>query len=115
MFPGMTTQLAPAMAPTLVLRGPLDTVAVTWLLDRMSRLTADRVVLDCSGVSSVDPVGAARLWMVGQRLEEAGKRLRVLALPERFLRRLRHHPLLRFAEQEDAVLTDPFGAVVSSR
>lgn len=107
---------APDAAATLVLRGPLDTTAVTFLLDRMSTIPdAEHVVLDCSGVSSVDPVGAARLWMVGQRLEEAGRGFRLLALPERFLRRLRMHPILRFAEREDAVFTDPFGGMVSSR
>lgn len=112
----MTTTPDSRPAATLVLRGPLDTTAVSWLLDRMSILPdLDQVMLDCSGVSSVDPVGATRLWMVGQRLEEAGRKLRVLALPERFLRRLRLHPLLRFAEHEDPVFTDPFGVVASTR
>lgn len=110
-----TTTLA-AIAPTLVLRGPLDTNAVTWLLDRLSANPDTRhVVLDCSGVSSVDPVGAARLWMLGQRMEQAGRHFRLLALPEHFLRRLRLHPLLRFTEREDPVFTDPFGVAGSSR
>jgi ABC-type transporter Mla MlaB component len=73
------------------------------------------VSLDCSGVSAVDPVGAARLWMVGQRLEEAGRTFRLLSLPERFLRRLRLHPVSRFAEVEDVVFVDPFAVAVSSR
>ena len=112
----MTTPHVSDAAATLVLRGPLDTTAVSFLLDRMSMIPdTEQVLLDCSGVSSVDPVGAARLWMVGQRLEEAGRRFRMLALPERFLRRLRLHPILRFAELEDAMFTDPFGGMASRR
>ena len=112
----MTTPHAANTAATLVLRGPLDTTAVSFLLDRMSMIPdTEHVLLDCSGVSSVDPVGAARLWMLGQRLEEAGRRFRMLALPERFRRRLRLHPIIRFAELEDAMFTDPFGAMVSGR
>jgi anti-anti-sigma regulatory factor len=112
----MTTPHAPDLAATLVLRGPLDTTAVSFLLDRMSTIPeTEQVVLDCSGVSSVDPVGAARLWMAAQRLEEAGRRFRMLALPERFLRRLRLHPIMKFADLEDAVFTDPFRGMASSR
>ena len=98
------------------MRGPLDTSAVNHLLDRIAQApAADQVVLDCSQVSSVDPVGTARLWMLARELEHAGRALRIIGLPERFIRRLRRHPVLRFVEQEDSVFTDPFVAVVSGR
>ena len=102
--------------PAVLMRGPLDTSAVNHLLDRIARAPdADQVVLDCSGVSSVDPVGTARLWVLARDLELAGRMLRIIGLPERFIRRLRLHPVLRFVEQEESVFTDPFGAVGSSR
>lgn len=98
------------------LRGPLDTGAVTHLLDRInSTPDTHEFVVDCSGVSSVDPVGAAKLWMIGRELEGTGRMLRLLSLPERFLRRMRLHPLIRYAELDDAVFTDPFAQAVSTR
>ncbi len=98
------------------LRGPLDTSAVSHLLDHISRDPgAAEVIVDCSGVSSVDPVGAARLWILGRELEGMGRIFRLLALPERFLRRMRLHPLIRYAELDDAIFTDPFAPAVSSR
>ena len=98
------------------LRGPLDTNAVSHLMERINRAPdAAEVVVDCSGVSSVDPVGAARLWIVGRELEGTGRIFRLLSLPERFLRRMRLHPLIRYAELDDAVFTDPFGVVGSTR
>ena len=108
--------IAPSSRPEVQLRGPLDTSAVNHLLDRIAEAPdAGEVLLDCSLVSSVDPVGTARLWVLARELELAGRMLRIIGLPERFIRRLRLHPVLRFVEQEDSVFTDPFGAVVSSR
>jgi len=99
------------------MRGPLDTTAVNHLLDRIARTpdASQVVVIDCSLVSSVDPVGTARLWALARELELAGRMLRIIGLPERFIRRLRLHPVLRFVEQDESVFTDPFGAAVSSR
>jgi hypothetical protein len=48
-------------------------------------------------------------------MELAGRMLRIIGLPERFIRRLRLHPVLRFVEQEENVFADPFSATVSSR
>jgi len=98
------------------MRGPLDTTAVNHLLDRIAATPdASQLVIDCSQVSSVDPVGTARLWVLARELELAGRMLRIIGLPERFIRRLRLHPVLRFVEQDESVFTDPFGAAVSSR
>jgi anti-anti-sigma regulatory factor len=98
------------------MRGPLDTSAVDHLLTRIAQAPgAEPVLVDCSGVSSVDPVGTARLWVLARELELTGRVFRIIGLPERFIRRLRLHPVLRFVEQEDSVFTDPFGAAVSSR
>ncbi len=98
------------------MRGPLDTTAVNHLLDRIADSPdAAHLVLDCSQVSSVDPVGTARLWMLARELELAGRMIRIIGLPERFIRRLRLHPVLRFVEQEESVFADPFSAAVSSR
>jgi anti-anti-sigma regulatory factor len=102
--------------PEVQVRGPLDTIAVNHLLDRIAQAPdASHVVIDCSQVSSVDPVGTARLWVLARELELAGRMLRIIGLPERFTRRLRLHPVLRFVEQEESVFTDPFGAAVSTR
>ena len=98
------------------MRGPLDTSAVTYLLDRIAESPeAAQVLVDCSAVSSVDPVGTARLWVLARELEVSGRVLRLIGLPERFIRRLRLHPVLRFVEQEESVFADPFSAAVSSR
>ena len=98
------------------MRGPLDTTAVNHLLDRLASTPAtEQPVVDCSQVSSVDPVGTARLWMLARELELAGRMIRIIGLPERFIRRLRLHPVLRFVEQEESVFADPFSAIVSSR
>jgi ABC-type transporter Mla MlaB component len=102
--------------PEVQMRGPLDTIAVNYLLDRIAQAPdAEHVVLDCSRVSSVDPVGTARLWVLCRELELAGRMLRIIGLPERFIRRLRLHPVLRFVEQDESVFADPFSAAVSSR
>lgn len=102
--------------PEVLVRGPLDTSAVNHLLDRIAAAPdAAQLVVDCSQVSSVDPVGTARLWVLARELELAGRVLRIIGLPERFIRRLRLHPLLRFVEQEESVFADPFSAAVSSR
>ncbi len=102
--------------PEVQMRGPLDTTAVNHLLDRIAATPdASQLLIDCSQVSSVDPVGTARLWVLARELELAGRMLRIIGLPERFIRRLRLHPVLRFVEQEESVFTDPFGAAVSSR
>ena len=109
-----STSRAGAITPSV--RGPLDTVAVNHLLDRLAQSPdSDQVVVDCSGVSSVDPVGTARLWVLARELELAGRVLRIIGLPERFIRRLRLHPVLRFVDQEESVFADPFGVAVSSR
>jgi ABC-type transporter Mla MlaB component len=114
----MTT---PATTPSstdiaMTLRGPLDSTAVNHLLDHIAQLPDQRqLLIDCTAVSSVDPVGTARLWALARELELAGRMLRVIGMPERFVRRLRLHPILRFLEQEDMVFTDPFMVVASSR
>jgi anti-anti-sigma regulatory factor len=98
------------------MRGPLDTTAVNHLFQSFAEAPDTReLVIDCTGVSSVDPVGTARLWLLARDLELAGRALRLIGLPERFVRRLRLHPVLRFVEREDSVFTDPFVAVGSSR
>jgi ABC-type transporter Mla MlaB component len=100
----------------MTLRGPLDSTAVNHLLDHIARLPDQpQLLVDCSSVSSVDPVGTARLWALARELELSGRVFRVIGLPERFVRRLRLHPILRFLEQEDAVFTDPFMVVASER
>jgi anti-anti-sigma regulatory factor len=102
--------------PEVQMRGPLDTTAVNHLLDRIASTPGARqLVIDCSQVSSVDPVGTARLWVLAREMELAGRMLRIIGLPERFSRRLRLHPVLRFVEQEENVFADPFSATVSSR
>jgi ABC-type transporter Mla MlaB component len=116
-FLSMTNpSIAMSFRPEVALRGPLDTTAVNHLLDRIAQAPeANQLTVDCSAVSSVDPVGTARLWVLARELELAGRMLRIIGLPERFIRRLRLHPLLRFVEQEDAVFTDPFAVAGSSR
>lgn len=111
-----TSNSVPSTRAAVHLRGPLDNSAVSELLDRISSTPdASEVVVDCSGISSVDPVGAARLWILGRELEGMGRIFRILSLPERFLRRMRLHPLIRYAELDDAIFTDPFAQAMSSR
>ena len=102
-FPGMTNpdSASSSFRREMQMRGPLDTSAINYLLDHIAQApNAAQVLVDCSAVSSVDPVGTARLWVLARDLELSGRVLRIIGMPERFIRRLRLHPVLRFVEQE---------------
>jgi anti-anti-sigma regulatory factor len=102
--------------PSLEVRGPLDSNAVSELIDRVAALPGPRAVrLDLTRVTAVDPVGAARLWSLAKSLQLAGCAMRLAGLPARFARRLRLHPLIAFVEgEEDVVFSDPFGSAQAS-
>ncbi|HXE58896.1 MAG TPA: STAS domain-containing protein [Gemmatimonadales bacterium] len=102
----------PPRRPTLLrLRGPVDPGAVDDLRRQLAgHPEAGRdLLVRCAGVTAVDPVGAARLWLWCREVTASGRhRVRLVDLPERFVRRLRRHPLAGFLGSEDEVFTDPF-------
>ena len=110
----MTTALPPTPA-RLELRGPLDAGAVDWLRRRLAAVDVPDPTIRCEGVTAVDPVGAACLWLLCLDLDRAGRTVRLAALPARFARRLRLHPLAGFLDREDEVFADPFRTPVGSR
>ena len=102
--------------PVIRLQGPLDATAVASIRRRLAHIpsTASTVVLDCAGVTAVDPVGAASLWRACADALAQGRRVLLVDLPARFAWRLRRHPLLAHACREDALFTDPFATAAPS-
>ena len=101
----------------LRLAGPLDIGAVDHVrnvLDSVAR-DATHVVLHCERVSAVEPAAAACLWDLCRGTERGGRRqVRIQGLPDRFLRRLRLHPLIGYVIGEDEIFEDPFGRILPS-
>lgn len=112
----MLSRRAPR-AGDLALDGTLDHAAVTQLTTQL--LAASQLPLDihvrCDGLATVEPDGAARLWLLLHQLEsERGHRIRLLGLPDGLARQLRSHPLAPYVVSEEELFRDPFTAGDSS-
>ncbi len=70
-----------------------------------------RLSIDCGPVRSVDPVGAALLWLLCLETERStGMRINLIDLPRVLVQRLRHHPLLEYVGGGDDIFADPFAS-----
>jgi hypothetical protein len=70
-----------------------------------------RLSLDCGPVRSIEPVGAALLWLLCVETERStGTRISLIDLPSRIIHRLRSHPLLEYVAGGDELFQDPFGS-----
>jgi hypothetical protein len=78
-------------------------------------LAPRRLDLDCGTVHSMDPVGAALLWLLCVELERSvGTHVRLVNLPVPVLQRLRSHPLNHYVVYGDDMFQDPFNAPLPS-
>ncbi len=100
----------------LHLHGPIDPIAVDHLRRQIDRLEPGRrtILIDCTKVTEIDPIGMAALWSLCARSERTDALLGLTRLPERLLRRLRSHPILAYIMNEDELFRDPFGSLVES-
>ena len=96
----------------LQVRGPLDVPAVDHirrLLDRLDAPGSGMMIL-CDDLTRLDPVAVAALWTLCVQTERRGLRIQIDGLSERHLRRLRAHPILRFAPSAEDIFEDPFAS-----
>ena len=101
----------------LTMDGPLSNA----LVDRIQAvITASapetrEFVLEARGITGLDPVAAARLWLFCDRGETSGRRrVRIESLAPEIARRLRRHPLRLFLTHDEAVFDDPFASLAPS-
>ena len=72
-------------------------------------LAPRRLDLECGTVRSIDPVGAALLWLLCTELERSvGTHITLTHLPPSVAQRLRSHPLLRYIAFGEELFQDPF-------
>lgn len=116
-FSDLRVSFAAPTSLVIRLRGRIDGQIVDDVrraIERAPREALD-VTLDCAGVSGIDPVGAARLWLLCLNAPASfGRKVTLADLPLRLARRMRTHPLLAFVPSEDAMFEDPFGRLAPS-
>lgn len=100
----------------LILKGPLDPVAVDHVRRAVTTLPADtvRVRILCGRVTTVDPVGVAGLWRLCCEARLRGLELSLDGLPDRMAWRLRRHPIMEFAGLEEEIFGNPLASLAPS-
>lgn len=113
--PDSTSRL-PTGRLTLVVRGPLDPTAVEHIRRQVARLPENiaRIRLDCSGLSTLDPVGVAAVWRLCEESRHRGVGLRMDDVPPHLARRLRCHPVMAFILVDPDPFQDPFASLAPS-
>jgi len=103
----------PAIIP---LRGPLDADSVFAVMGQLQRLSPEggRVLLDCSRVTAMDPIGVNALWRSCQREARSGRRVLISELPVPLATRLRRHPITEYLVNTDELFRDPFSTMQPS-
>lgn len=101
---------------TLVVRGPLDPTAVEHIRRQVARLPENiaRIRLDCSGLSTLDPVGVAAIWQLCEESRQRGVGFRMDDVPTHLVRRLRSHPVMAFISVDPDPFQDPFASLAPS-
>lgn len=113
----MTTTL-PEPPPVLALTGMLDGAAATAVRRRLRAipLAPPFLILECAGVTGLDPVGVALTWLLLQETEDqCGTRIELRHLDPALAQQLRGHPLRDHLGAEDAVFENPFAVAESRR
>lgn len=103
------TRRTPPLA--LELGQAVDAAAVDELRSHIRRITIAprRLDLDCATVQTIDPVGAALLWLLCTELERSvGTCIRLVHLPVQVAQKLRSHPLSHYVAYGDELFQDPF-------
>jgi ABC-type transporter Mla MlaB component len=100
----------------LILKGPLDPVAVDHVRRAVTSLPNDAapVRILCGRVTTLDPVGVAGLWRLCCEARLRGLEVSLDGLPERMARRLRRHPIMEFAGLEDEIFGNPLASLAPS-
>lgn len=103
----------------LTIDGTLDNPMVDRLQARITDAPRDtrQVLIDAAGLTDIDPVAAARLWLFCDRSERLRRRrIRIARLPAALVRRLSRHPLRPFLLEEDEreLFGDPFASLAPS-
>lgn len=101
----------PDLTITFVAGPELDSASIGHLRTRLQEATVapNRVLVDCTSVQVIEPVGAVLLWRLALELESsfgAGLCLTHLSLP--LINRLRSHPLRRHVSSGEELFQDPF-------
>ena len=95
------------------LPGAIDGAAVEALRRDVRTLAVapQHLRVSCDRVGSIDPVGAALLWLLCHNLEDsAGTRIRLDGLRVDLIHRLNSHPLRQFVAVDEELFSDPFGS-----
>jgi ABC-type transporter Mla MlaB component len=97
---------------TLVVRGPLDPTAVEHIRRQLARLPGNisQIRLDCSGLSTLDPVGVAAVWRLCEESRRRGISIGMDEVPPHLTRRLRSHPIMAFISVDPDPFQDPFAS-----
>jgi len=100
----------------LILKGPLDPVAVDYVRRVVTGLTPDtrKVRLVCTRLTTLDPLGVAGLWRLCCEARLRGLEIALIGLPARLARRLRRHPIMEFAGLEEELFGNPLATLAPS-
>lgn len=101
----------------LALSGPLTNQLVDRLEATITGAPPEtrEVTVDAAGVTELDPVAAARLWLFCDRSEHLGRRrVRIERLSTALVRRLTRHPLRHHLIPDEAIFGDPFASLLPS-
>lgn len=95
----------------VAVRGIVDSGIVDHIEGAVAGVTARvrDLSLHFGGATAIDPVAAARLWLLCQ--EAAARRgwgVQIVGVAESLARALRNHPLRDFLDIDDLLFTDPF-------
>jgi anti-anti-sigma regulatory factor len=103
---------------SLELRYAIDAAGVDDLRRQIRQIgvAPRRLCIECGSVGSIDPVGAALLWLLCIDTERnVGTRMILSDIPAALVARLRTHPLLSFIASGEELFMDPFRATSDSQ
>ena len=111
-LPSPTGQPAhPLRTITHMVGRELDLSSVSQLRARLQDTVVahSRVLVDCTAVHAIEPVGAGLLWQLAVELEQRfGGTIRLIHLSFPMMNRLRNHPLKRYVSVGEELFQDPF-------
>lgn len=102
----------------LPLNGTVDGRSVQTLRQHLRKIAVAprRLSLDCGSLQTIDPVGAALLWLLCLETDrEMGTRITLLDVPQAICQKLRGHPLSEFLPSGEEIFQDPFFSPAPSR
>ena len=100
-------------SPGFELRHAIDSAGVDRLRADLGRLIVGPGALRirCDRVTTLDPVGAALLWLLCRNIHQTiGTRIRLTGMAEDLVLKLRSHPLQEFLSTGEEIFEDPFAS-----